>query len=106
MGYGVHDTKAVREEITYVVTGVPEEGNQKGREEIFEDTTQENAFEIKQGLSLCDEGALHGTCSSSCWNIPGWSLNFQEKEKPPLGSHARKGRHVEERNPSRSQVFL
>lgn len=45
MGHRVDDTKATREEIIYCVTGVPEEGNQKGREEIFEETPLENAFE-------------------------------------------------------------
>lgn len=63
MGYGEGDSEAVGEESTYG-TGVPEEGSQKGREEIYQDTTHENTFKIKQGLSLWDEEAQHGTCRS------------------------------------------
>lgn len=73
----------------------PKKETSKGREEIYQDTTHENTFQMKHGLSLCDEEAQHGTCSS-CQNVPGWSLTFHHKEKPPLGGHAQKGRHGEE----------
>lgn len=45
------------------VIGVPEEETQKGTQELLKDTIQENFFEVKEDVNLCNERTYYMTQS-------------------------------------------